>query len=86
VFCYSLGLLLGYILGSYAGYHAFPWAMLPLNLLFILTVAFLPDSPYYFVKKNQDKVRDFLEIPSKAYRRKELVHLQNKLFPAKFFS
>lgn len=33
--------------------------MIPLNLLFILTVIFLPDSPYYFIKKNQDNVSVF---------------------------
>jgi hypothetical protein len=56
IFCYSTGTLLGYVLGSYASYRIFPWIMMPLLAVFLIVVIFLPDTPYYYIKKDREEV------------------------------
>jgi hypothetical protein len=63
IFCYSTGTLLGYVLGSYAGYRIFPWVMMPILAVFLIVVIFLPDTPYYYIKKNREEVMIFENNP-----------------------
>lgn len=53
---------MGYAIGAYTSYHALPLIMMPFSVLFMITTAFLPESPQYLVQKNKMKVSEVFSL------------------------
>ncbi|XP_055545654.1 facilitated trehalose transporter Tret1-2 homolog isoform X1 [Wyeomyia smithii] len=48
----NFGILLVYILGNYLPYATIPWIMLLFPIAFIASFSFIPDTPFYLMRKN----------------------------------
>lgn len=52
ILCF-LGVLLGYIGGSYIPYAVNPWVMLSLSVIFIVGFWFMPDTPQQLLRHDK---------------------------------
>lgn len=57
IFCF-LGVLIGYIGGSYLPYALNPWIMLSLPVIFAVGFWFMPDTPQQLLRDNRNDVSD----------------------------
>ncbi|XP_055640539.1 facilitated trehalose transporter Tret1-2 homolog [Toxorhynchites rutilus septentrionalis] len=48
----NLGILIMYILGNYVPYAIIPWILLLFPVLFLTSFSFMPDTPFYLMRKN----------------------------------
>lgn len=51
LFFLSVGILYAYCIGPYVSYVMFQWLCLVIPVIFVVTFAFIPDSPHYYVSK-----------------------------------
>ncbi|XP_058814671.1 facilitated trehalose transporter Tret1-2 homolog [Topomyia yanbarensis] len=48
----NLGILIMYILGNYLPYATIPWVVMLFPIAFLASFAFIPDTPFYLMRKN----------------------------------
>lgn len=53
---FNVGILLGYIGGTYLPYTKVPYVMMAFPVIFLCMFAFMPDSPQYFLRKGKPEV------------------------------
>lgn len=58
----NIGLLIGYILGSYVDYRYIPWIYITFPVIFFLIFVLIPNTPQYYIQKEQYQVSEFSDI------------------------
>jgi MFS family permease len=54
---FNVGILVGYVTGSYLSYFQFPWVPIALITIFLIAFSFVAESPTYLLSKNKLTVR-----------------------------
>lgn len=54
----NIGILIGYIGGTYLDYRTVPYVMMIFPILFIFVFLFMPNTPQYYLKSRQIGVRN----------------------------
>ncbi|XP_011865037.1 PREDICTED: facilitated trehalose transporter Tret1-like [Vollenhovia emeryi] len=80
VFSVNSGILLAYILGGVMSFRAFPMAVIALAILYFVTFIFMPESPFYLVRRNRvrEAIRSlkWLKAGNSLVAERTLSHIQ----------
>lgn len=58
-----MGIVTGYIAGTFVRYDYIPYIMLPISVLFFIFMFHVPDTPYYLFQANKIEVHIITQQP-----------------------
>lgn len=58
--CGNFGILISFIVGNYLDFISIAGVHIAFPGLFLITFIFFPDTPYHFMKLNEEKVQKLL--------------------------
>lgn len=82
----NIGILIGYIGGTYLDYKTVPYVMMSFPILFIFLFMFMPNTPQYYLKSHQIGVRELIMLS--CYTKTNINHdmsLQNAEESLRFY-
>lgn len=73
VFSCNMGMLLAFVLGNYVSYLASPIILLAIPVIFIIAIAFFPETPQYLMKSGKEEVYNIEFIYSNSNSKNNII-------------